>query len=408
MSARIDRRGLLVGGAAALAGWSLAGGARAARRETAPAASEDSARAEPARTLLLLEISGGNDGLSTVVPFEDPAYRAARTRTAIAREQVLRIDAARGLHPHLAGLHGLYGEGRLAIVEGVGYPRPNLSHFTSQDVWHTGRAEGRASGEGWIGRTLRARHPSDVARARAVHVGAVLPYSMTSSTHPIVHLETPSAYRWVNEGPAIAAAAELPPEGAGREVRDLRALIRDARSSSTAIRRAVGLYRPRVEYPDHPLAAELRIAAALLQGGIGLEVVSVTHTGYDTHDNQRVRHDALLRELDESLCAFFADLRGTPAGNRLAVLVFSEFGRRVADNASQGTDHGTAGPVFVLGDAVRGGIHGRACSLVELAAGDLVHTTDFRSVYASVLEGWLGTPAEDVLGARFPLLSLFA
>ena len=399
-----SRRGFLAGGIGALAGLPAIARAARAPREGGDGTADAH---EPPRTLLVLEISGGNDGLSTIVPYADPLYHAARTRTAIAADQVLKIDETRGMHPNLPKLRELFGERRLAIVEGVGYPEPNLSHFSSADIWHTARATGRASGEGWVGRYLRARHPDDVAVARAVHVGAVLPYALTSSTHPIVHLDTPSAYRWVREAREIAAVAELPPEGTSSEVRDLRSVVRGAQVSSNAIRRAVGTYRPRVAYPEHALAQELRIAAALLQGRIGVEVLSVTHTGYDTHDAQRPRHDALLRELDDSLSAFFADVRGTPAGDRLVVLVFSEFGRRVADNASQGTDHGTAGPIFLLGTPVAGGIYGSPCSLSNLSDGDLVHTTDFRRVYATVLSRWLGVAPADVLGAEYPTLPLF-
>ena len=400
-SSGIRRRSLLAAGAAL-------GCALFAPRARAL---ENAAHAAPARRrrkLLVLELSGGNDGLSTVVPYADPAYRVARPRTAIEVDRVLRIDERRGLHPDLARLRRIYDGGRLAIVEGVGYPAPNRSHFTSRDVWHAADPRGRAAGEGWLGRALRALHPGDALVPHAVHVGASVPFALSSRTHPVAHLETPAAYRWVGAGTAAASAAALP--AADRAVvGELRAVAAGAERSSRALRAAIAARRPRAAWPEGALAGDLSIAAALALSDAGVDVLSVTHSGYDTHDAQRSRQDALLGELDAALAALDEELRAAgPAGEDVLVLVFSEFGRRVADNASQGTDHGTAGPVMLLGAGVRGGLHGRACSLVELDQGDLVHTTDLRSVYASVLERWLGLASRDLLGGEWPRVEAIA
>ena len=186
----------------------------------------------------------------------------------------------------------------------------------------------------------------------------------------------------------------------------VRSVLADARLSSRQVREAATRYRPRVEYPRKDLADALGVAAALIQGRIGTRVISVELGGFDTHNDQRDRHDALMKELDASLCAFLDDLCETEAGRRTLVVVFSEFGRRVKENGSRGTDHGTAGPMFLAGEPVRGGLYGRHPSLSELDDGDLVFTTDFRSVYATVIEKWFGVAHAEVLGANYPLLAM--
>ncbi|MBL8862458.1 MAG: DUF1501 domain-containing protein [Planctomycetes bacterium] len=400
------RRQVLLGGGALLgAGFLLSG------RTRAWAAPAGASATEAPRTLLLLELNGGNDGLDTVIPFGEDLYHASRPRTRIAPERVLRLDDYRGFHPKLTSLRRVWDEGRLAIVEGVGYPSPNHSHFTSLDIWHTGQLTGRASGDGWIGRLMARLYPDDRAEPHAVHVGQSLPYSLHSSTHPIVCFDSPPAYRWAENGKAIAEAAArrtgaMQPGGA-RPVDTIRGIAANANVSSAEVRRAAARYEPRVEYPRSDVGQDLRTAAALIQSGIGVRVVSVAHYGYDTHEDHRRRHDQLMGELDLGLTALLDDLRGTPAGDNCLVVVYSEFGRRVADNASNGIDHGTAGPLFLCGTPVRGGLFGRHPSMTELHDGDLIHTTDFRTVYASVLERWFGVESAPILGARHEPLTGF-
>jgi uncharacterized protein (DUF1501 family) len=398
-----DRRNVLLGGGALLgAGWLLGGRARAWGAPLAEGA-------DPApRTLLLLELNGGNDGLDTVIPFGEDSYHRARTRVGIAPSDVLRLDDYRGLHPQLKGLRQVWDEGRLAIVEGVGYPQPNHSHFTSLDIWHTGQLTGRAAGDGWIGRLLGSLYPDDRAQPRAVHVGQSLPYSLHSSTHPIVCFDSPPAYRWAENGEAIAAAATKRGKMAGARPLDaIRGIAANASVSSADVRRAAARYEPRVEYPRSDVGQDLKTAAALIQSGTGVRVLSVAHYGYDTHEDHRRRHDQLMGQLDAALSAFLQDVRGTPAGDNCLVVAYSEFGRRVGDNASNGTDHGTAGPMFVAGTPVKGGLYGRHPSMSEFHDGDLIHTTDFRTVYAGVVERWFGVPSEPVLGARHAVLADF-
>jgi uncharacterized protein (DUF1501 family) len=402
-----DRRqalGLLGLGAFAL-------GASRAHAAVRPCASAHVAGGGPlaeARTLLLVQLSGGNDGLSMVVPHGDDAYHAARP--TLRQEQVLALDDYRGLHPALVELRALFDAGRLAIVEGVGYPEPSRSHFTSFDVWHTADRRGRTAGDGWIGRLCSAAWPTSEAM-RVVHVGGTAPYALHSSTHPPACVATPAGYRWAgDEGGARAyeSAGETSGEGTPASLEFLRKTLADGQASSRAIRAAAARYRPRAEYPNDPFAAALRDVAALAQAGLGTRVFSVELGGFDTHSSQRGRHDALMRRLDAALGAFCADVAGSQASRELVILVYSEFGRRVRENGSRGTDHGVAGPLLLLGEPVAGGLFGRHPSLAQLDEGDLVHTTDFRSIYATVLQGCFGLDHERVLGARYPLLPLLA
>ena len=395
-----DRRSLLVGGVTIFGGMALLG--RSARAGSDPSNGERKSEAAP-RTLLLVELNGGNDGLSCIVPHGDDIYFRSRSRVGVAREDVLKIDDYRGFHPNLTALRKLYDERKLAIVEGTGYPNPNHSHFSSQDIWHTARATGRASGDGWIGRLIAALYADDVQIPHAVHVGQTLPYSLKSSTHPVVCFDSPPAYRWAANADAIARDGMTDTGEAAKRspLAQIRSVVRNAKQSSEDVRRAAASYVPRVEYPNEPFAQDLKVAAALLQSRIGCRVLSVTQQGYDTHEDQKRRHDLLMNDLDAALSAFFEDVRGTEAGDNILVLAFSEFGRRVEDNASMGTDHGTAGPMFLLGTKVSGGLYGQHPSLANLFEGDLIHTTDFRSVYASAIERWFGLDSQPILGGKY-------
>ena len=418
-SRSIGRRELLTGGIAALGGLAfLSSGARAGVRVRLSREDGDDAP----RTLVLLQLSGGNDGLSTVVPHGDDLYGKNRVTTRIGAGEVLRLDDYRGLHPALAGLRRIHDEGGLAIVEGAGYPQPIRSHFKSLEVWHTGRIEGRNSGEGWVGRLCAAAWPRDVTPELVVHVGANAPYSVYSTKYPAVAFQTPSSYQWVapesEDGDMYKRAGGAPskagPGGAGGRtggddvLARLRGVLSDAQASSVRIRRAAASYKPRASYPADDLGEALRVVAALIDARIGARVISVELGGFDSHNDQRRQHDALMRKLDLGLSAFLDDLRGTEAGDETLVVVFSEFGRRLAENGSRGTDHGVAGPMLVAGTRVAGGLYGAHPSLAELDAGDLVSTTDFRSVYATVIERWFGVAPEKVLGAKYPLIPRLA
>jgi len=403
---RTDRRRVLAGGLTTLGGLALFGGPAAAAR-LLPRGQDDD---DEGPILVCLQLAGGNDGLTTIVPYADDLFHAARADTRVRAEDVLRIDDYRGFHPLLPGLHRQYERGELAIVQGVGYPTPNRSHFASFDIWHAASLRGKAGGDGWLARLARQLHSGKASDANlAVHVGDRLPYSLYSPRGAGVCFRDPDQYRWNQNGTAICdTAASEPAMDAASRMAMVRSTFLQARDSSAAIRAAVDAYEPTAEYPDTPLGHAMGVVAALIQQRVGARILSVELDGFDTHANQKVRHEELMRTWDGALEALLDDLRGTPQGQRTVVLVFSEFGRRVAENGSIGTDHGTAGPLFVAGPGVEGGLYGTYPSLAELDEGDLIFNTDFRSVYATLIRDWFGQDDEALLGASYPTLPLFA
>ncbi|MCP3920911.1 MAG: DUF1501 domain-containing protein [bacterium] len=374
----------------------------------------------PGRRAVVIQLSGGNDGLSAVVPYADDAYGAARKATRVPAKSVLRLDDYRGLHPNLKRMRKLWDAGGLAIVEGVGYPDAPRSHFKSLEVWHTARADGRSSGDGWLGRLDASAFSAAARSSTVVHVGREAPYSVYSIARPAISLESPTGYKWLgaaDEAVAYRMAGERLDEkreatssrNSGRDaaIRRLRGLLDDANESSAQIRGAVARYRTPVEYPRTALGAGLHDIAAMIHSGLGARVFSTTLGKFDTHAQQKNRHDGLMQVLDLALGSFVQDLARTEAGRDTAVIVFSEFGRRVKENASAGTDHGKAGPVFVVGAGVKGGLYGEHPSLTELDEGDLAFTTDFRSVYSALVGDWFGADASVVLGGEYAGLPLF-
>jgi uncharacterized protein (DUF1501 family) len=357
---------------------------------------------EPGRVLVVLQLSGGNDGLSTVVPWADAAYHANRNASAIPGKEVLDLDGHIGLHPALTGFRDLFADGRLAVVQGAGYPNPNRSHFKSMDIWHTGDLEGRRRPTGWLGRAIDSCCPADAGPELVVNLGESIPYALEARVHKPVAFDNAASYRWAGNPRDADEFEELNGEAHGGDaVSWLHRVAVDARASSDRIRSAATGYRPKGDYPGTGLARDLRTVAALIAAGLDTRVYYVSFGGFDTHNNQRARHDNLMREWNGAVSAFLAALDAQGLSDRVLLMSFSEFGRRVRENGSAGTDHGVAGPMFLFGKGVRGGLHAEHPSLTDLDQGDLKMRVDFRSVYAAVLERWLGADPSMVLGARF-------
>jgi uncharacterized protein (DUF1501 family) len=353
--------------------------------------------AQAARSLVVVHLAGGNDGLNTVVPVADPAYRRLRPALALSGGETLAIDRGLALHGALSGFKKLYEAGQLAIVQGVGYPSPDFSHFRATEIWEAGDPGGGASG--WIGRYLDETRERRGLRAVALSREQP-PLALASSSTPPVTIGDPDDFRPPASADRIRAmyAAYAREASARREVGEAGLETLEAAAKISGLGGGSG-----GGYPPGGLGADLRRTAELLASGVGVEVVHLSFGGFDTHVNQPGKHRQLLAQLGNAFAAFQQDLARRGLSKRVASLVFSEFGRRPAENFGGGTDHGSAGPVFVIADGVRGGLHGDHPSLTNLDNGNLVFTTDFRSVYAAVVRDCLKADPTRVVGGATPL-----
>ncbi|MHC4952735.1 MAG: DUF1501 domain-containing protein [Planctomycetota bacterium] len=404
----LDRRNFLGHGIAGLGGLSLASTAPSFLSFSSSVLAAEEAKND--RVLVVLQLSGGNDGLSTVVPTGDDAYYKNRPTMAIKKGDALKLNDYSGFHPVMKRMHAIHGEGELAIVQGASYPNPNRSHFKAMDIWHTADARGRGVDTGWLGRTVDSCCPKSEDPNLVVNLGQAVPYALEAKKHKPVSFTDPRNYRWTGSDNDKGEFEKLNrPVTAAEQIEWLHRVSVDAQGSSDAIRAAARDYRPKVQYPGagrQRLGADLRTVAALIRAKLSTRVYYVSFGGFDTHNNQLGRHTQLMTQLDGALGAFWADLKAQGIADRVCVMVFSEFGRRVKENASRGSDHGVAGPMFLLGQNVKGGVHAKHPSLTDLDRGDLKMSCDFRSVYQSVLEDWIQTDPVKVLGRRFPPLPL--
>jgi len=380
--------------------------------------------------LVVVQLSGGNDGLNTVVPFRDDLYAKARPTLHLTANETLPLNDELGLHPALSSFKSEFDAGRLAIVQNVGYPNPNRSHFRSMEIWHTGADDtGPRKVEGWLGRyfdaTCAGAQPHERPGEIGVSIGKVMPQAFRNQSNVGIALSDPNTFQWNPSGetssfakvqeqifsklnqpaPGMSAAGGI----TGNEVETIEFLRHTAMNAVVAgdsIRGILRKEKNRGAYPDSQLASQLQMVARLISGDFPSRVYYVNQGGYDTHADQLGHHARLLGDFSGSVSAFLTDLRRQKTSDRVTVLAFSEFGRRVAENGSQGTDHGAAAPMFVIGDSIRGGLHGQAPDLSDLVDGDVRHKIDFRQVYASLLDSWLGTPSRPILGEGYEPLPI--
>ncbi len=352
-----------------------------------------------ARVLVVVEMDGGNDALNTIIPHADENYAKLRPKLKLDPERVLKVTDSVGLHPALRPLDKLLSIGNLAVMPGVGYPNPNRSHFESMAMWQTARFDAEElKGYGWLGRAM------DPSSGNLLSVGAEVPTALRGRRSTAMALR-PRIEEVLLSDP-LAAQAGIGPESAD----DLLAFVqRQAVDARFAAQKLAKLKDGKTitGYPRTELAERLKMVAKLLKADIGTRVFYTQQSGYDTHAQQRFRHANLLDEFAGAVSAFFADLKGAKLDERVMLLSFSEFGRTIQENGSAGTDHGTAGACFVAGPTVKGGLVGSVPSLTDLDDGEPKMTTDFRSVYATLLGAWLGLPADD-LGKDVSPLALFA
>jgi uncharacterized protein (DUF1501 family) len=393
----------------------LAGGAAlpAFLRQAALAAAE---KPTGDNILVVVQLTGGNDGLNTVVPFADENYRRLRPKLHLADARLHKLDDRVGLHPSLEALARLFKEGSAAIVQGVGYPHPNRSHFESMAIWHTAptdlqleRGKPTIARGGWLARAIDRQ---DGGASSALRVGSSeMPQALLGSRVPVPSLASLEELK-SREGLLDREAAKAQLAGWRSAESAANPLLQAAARGAVAVEATaaeIEKIAPRsttVGYPDYELGQRLRLIAELVRAGFETTIYYTELGGFDTHANQANRHSGLLSQFGRSLAAFVDDIERN-ADRRVSVLAFSEFGRRAAENASAGTDHGTAGPVFLAGSGLAGGLHGPHPDLANLVDGDPVFAVDFRQVYATVLEDWLDVGSEPVLGQKFERLALF-
>lgn len=344
--------------------------------------------------LVLVRLDGGNDGLNTVIPFGDDLYY--RARPGIGVREPMKLDDYVGLHPSLGALRSAWDDGALAVVQGVGYPNSSRSHFTSTDIWHTAFTTPPERWSGWAGRALDAMDEGEVPALQLDP--APLSLALTGERVVVPAVADAESFRVRGNKELLAALVARPRDGATAE--QVRRSGASAYKTAERLEKAFGS-GDAAGYPDTDLARRLWQIARLVEGGLPARVYAVRLGGFDTHSRQAAAHAVLLKTLGDALGAFQADLKAKGLDKRVLAMTYSEFGRRVEENRSLGTDHGTAAPLFVMGGAVRGGLKGAHPSLADLEEGDLRHHTDFRQVYATVLERWLKADSRAVLGAAY-------
>jgi uncharacterized protein (DUF1501 family) len=381
--------------------------------------------------LVVVQLSGGNDGLNTVVPFADDNYYRVRPGIGIRERELIELQrlgngraTGLGLHPKLAPIKDLYDEGMAAVVQGVGYPNPNRSHFKSMDIWQT--ADTSATGDGWIGRYFDSQccgegkgesGQAETASQPGIAIGRTAPLAMQGRRVTPIAFETPDLFRWTGEDvheSLVDPYEHLTRTGvrdgaeAGSNAAFLMRTALDAQVSSELIRNAVAK-RPLVNYPGTPLGKQLAMVGSMIRSGLDTRVYYVVHGGFDTHAGQggaNGQHAQLLDQFAQAVRAFYSDLNEQGNAQRVLTMSFSEFGRRVGQNASGGTDHGTAAPMFLFGPMVNAGVIGDHPSLTDLDSGDLKYMIDFRRVYADILRDWMGADPRVVLDGSYRTLGV--
>ncbi|MAB80446.1 MAG: hypothetical protein CMJ89_13925 [Planctomycetes bacterium] len=384
-----DRRDFLVNGIQVACSLSLLG----LMKESALRKGKVGGKLPLERTLVVVQLSGGNDGLNMLVPHRQDAYYRARPTLALGRDRLHALGRGFGLHPQMGALARLFEAGKVAAIHGVGYPIPNRSHFRSMEIWHTADPVNRVRDHGWLGKLLD-RSCEDPARASmgAIHVGGrEIPLALRGETSDPTAITDARGLqlRELQGFASLRNGMTGSRTGEARESAYLRAVAEQSYRVSTRFSRAFERSE-KADTPGYGLAQRLRLVAGLIEAGFGLRVLHLELTGFDTHAQQGRLHGALLEELSESLSAFQLDLEARGIDDRVSTLVFSEFGRRAAENGSRGTDHGAAGPVLLVGSRVRPGLHGTPPDLEALQDGDVPFTTDFRSIYTAVEKDWMG------------------
>ena len=383
--------------------------------------------------LVVLQLAGGNDGLNTVIPLGNDEYRKSRPTIGVPEASILKLDSQAGLHPSLSGLASAYQEGHLVVVQGVGYPNPNRSHFRSTEIWATAVDSNKSSNTGWIGRYFD-NACSGCDASVGIAMASQMPQALTATVPKgvlyqggggsgkkknkksgVVQAEADGSMTMEEDDDAGQAGGSIGMLNGPGNLGKLSALDflerteMDAKVSQQEIAQASSKAKNFVPYPSTRLGQNFAMVSRLIAGGMPTRIYYLSLGGFDTHTQQAGAHERLLKEMGDAVAAFLSDLKAQGNLGRVSVMTFSEFGRRVKENASGGTDHGAAAPMFLAGGGIQSGLLGQMPSLApqDLFDGDVKYNTDFRSVYATVLEKHLGVKSAGILRSQFPLLAAY-
>ncbi len=363
--------------------------------------------------LVVVQLTGGNDGLNTVIPFKDPEYAKLRPTLKQPASVVRKLNDQLALHPAMTGLADLLQEQALCVVQGVGYPNPSQSHFRSMDIWQAG-STARELTDGWIGRGLTRLPPTPAFHLAGNNESAPLAVagapvrvpSITSLADFQLKTAAASGADKKNQTRIIEEAARVTKPGPNLLDFVKRTAV-NTYASSKRLQDVGRNYAPKAPYPSTALANHLRLAAQLIDADLGARIFYVSIDGFDTHASQALAHANLLGQVSSAMTAFFKDMAARGHKDRILMMTFSEFGRRARENGSRGTDHGSAAPMLLVGGKVKAGVVGAHPDLTKLEAGNLKHHTDFRQVYAAILDRWLGVSSKEVLGQQFKPVEVF-
>lgn len=373
-----------------------------------------STRKDP--VLVVLQLTGANDYLNTIIPYTNPFYRDARPRVAIPEAAGLPIDDELAFNPNMGTVKQLYDQGKVAIIHGIGYENSPRSHFRSMDIWHTCEPD-RVGTEGWAGKVIRDLDPQGENVLKGINFGQGLPRALALRGVPVTSVSDLDNYGVLSGVPGLSAEQErsrlverfarmyAPAIGTGPVMDYLGQTGRDALKGADILKVAPQKYSSTVEYADTPIAKALKSVAQVYLADLGTQVFYTQHGSFDTHFNQMPMHTKLWIDVSRAIGDFFDDLRAHDAGNNLVMMLFTEFGRRVRDNGT-GTDHGAGGVAFVIGDGVKGGMYSTYPSLKpeDLSQGDLAPNYDFRGFYSTVVDRWLGLDPVPIVGGNFEQL----
>jgi len=385
--------------------------------DMASALSPEQAEGMKNRTLVVVQLSGGNDGINTLVPYSQQAYYNARPTLALNKGDLLQLNGDVALHPSMTALQSLYNSNKVGVVQGVGYPNPNRSHYESMTIWQTASPD-ESMQTGWLGRYLDGASSVDNS-INAVNLDSLLSPAVIGQTERAMAIENLQSFK----------IAPLTKQGKSEDETTLRALDAiqcsscqeynnlvtammesglDAMTASDIVQQAASNYQTSINYPKNDFSNRLKLAAQIVSSTLKPTIVYLQIGGFDTHASQKNTQANLLKTVSDSIAAFYQDMDSKGKADDTLIMTFSEFGRRVKENGSQGTDHGTAEPMFLVGGRVSGGLYGTYPDLSNLDGnGDLIHTVDFRQVYASVLQDWLGVDPTPVLTSQFQKLNMF-